>query len=243
VAWIAVWDNESLGTKILLTNDDGIDAPGLGALAEAVNGSFEKIIAAPHIERSGCSHSTTTDRHISFQQRGANRFSVDGTPADCVRVALHQFPGEVRFVLAGINSGGNLGVDVYHSGTVAAVREAALHGIPGIALSHYRSRQLTTEDWRRAAAWCAPIIHDILSHRSEPAVIWNINLPCLPPEAEAADIVECPLDLSPLPLEFLAEEAGLRYSGEYSKRARTPGSDIDVCFSGKIAVTRIPLVG
>lgn len=229
--------------KILLTNDDGIDAPGLGALARAVNGSFEKIIAAPHIERSGCSHSTTTDRPIPFQQRDANRFSVEGTPADCVRVALHQFPGQVSFVLAGINSGGNLGVDVYHSGTVAAVREAALHGIPGIALSHYRSRQLTTEDWRRAATWCAPIILDILTHRSEPGVIWNINLPCLPPGAETAEIVECPLDLSPLPLEFLADEAGLRYSGEYSKRARTPGSDIDVCFSGKIAVTRIPLVG
>jgi 5'-nucleotidase len=74
-------------------------------------------------------------------------------------------------------------------------------------------------------------------------VIWNINLPCLPPEAEAPGIVVCPLDLSPLPLQFLAEEAGLRYSGEYSKRARTPGSDVEVCFSGKIAVTRIPLVG
>jgi 5'-nucleotidase len=161
--------------KILLTNDDGIDAPGLAALARAVNGSFEKIIAAPHIERSGCSHSTTTDRPIQFQQLGADRFSVEGTPADCVRVALHQFPGEISFILAGINSGGNLGVDVYHSGTVAAVREAALHGVPGIALSHYRNRRLTTEDWRRAAAWCAPIIHDILSHRCEPGVIWNIN--------------------------------------------------------------------
>jgi 5'-nucleotidase len=228
--------------KILLTNDDGIDAPGLGALACAVNGSFEKIIAAPHIERSGCSHSTTTDRPICFQQRGEYRFSVEGTPADCVRVALHQFPGEVRYVLAGINSGGNLGVDVYHSGTVAAVREAALHGVPGIALSHYRSRLLTTEDWRRAARWCAPLILDILK-RSQPNVIWNINLPCLPPGEEAAEVVECPLDLSPLPLHFLAEEAGLRYSGEYSKRSRTPGSDIDVCFSGKISVTRIPLVG
>ncbi len=228
--------------KILLTNDDGIDAPGLGALARAVNGSFEKIIAAPHIERSGCSHATTTDRPISFQQRGENRFCVEGTPADCVRVALHQFP-EVRFVLAGINSGGNLGVDVYHSGTVAAVREGALHGIPGIALSHYRSRHLTAEDWRRAARWCAPIILKILEHHSRDNGIWNINLPCLPPNEETAEVVECPLDLSPLPLHFLAEESGLRYSGEYSKRARTPGADVDVCFSGKISVTRIPLVG
>jgi 5'-nucleotidase len=229
--------------KILLTNDDGIDAPGLQALARAVNGTFEKIVAAPHIERSGCGHSTTTDRHIQFEQRGPNRFSVDGTPADCVRVVLHQFPGEVSYVLAGINSGGNLGVDVFHSGTVAAVREAALHGVPGIALSHYRSRPLKIEDWRRAASWCAPIIRDILGNRAEPGVIWNINLPCLPPEAQTADIVECPLDLSPLPLEFQAEEAGLRYSGVYAERLRTPGSDIDVCFSGNIAVTRIALFG
>lgn len=240
---MVVWDNTNWVMKILLTNDDGIDAPGLGALARAVNGNFEKIIAAPHVERSGCSHATTNNRPILVQMRDGDRYSVEGTPADCVRVGLHQFPGEIGFVLAGINAGGNLGVDIYHSGTVAAVREASFHGIPGIAISHYITRRLTTDDWRRAAAWVAPLILDIINGPKEPNVIWNINLPCLPPDQLTADVVECSLDLSPLPLFFREEETGLHYSGEYSKRPHVPGSDIDVCFSGKIAVTRLPLVG
>ncbi len=227
--------------KILLTNDDGIDAPGLGALARAVNGRFEKIIAAPHLERSGCSHSTTTDRPIAMLEKGDHRYAVEGTPADCVRVMLHEFDGDIDFVLAGINSGGNLGVDVYHSGTVAAVREAALHGVPGIALSHYRSRQLSTEDWMRAARWVEPLILRIIDEGPNPDVLWNINLPCLPLDADEPELVECPLDLSPLPLAFEREESGLRYAGRYSERQRVDGSDVDVCFSGNIALTKIPV--
>jgi 5'-nucleotidase len=229
--------------KILLTNDDGIDAPGLCALAQSINGDFEQIIAAPHIERSGCSHATTTESPIQMHRRSATSYAVEGTPADCVRVALHEFEGEIDCVLAGINSGGNLGVDVYHSGTVAAVREAVLHGVPGISVSHYRNRKLTAADWARAARWAAPLIADILSRPSDRHTLWNINLPCLPTEVEHAEVVECALDLSPLPLQFRREATGLHYSGSYSKRARTPGADVDVCFSGKIALTKISLVG
>ncbi len=238
-----VWDNEMTVMKILLTNDDGIEAPGLSALAESINGNFEQIIAAPLSEQSGCSHSTTTDRPIRMQRHNANRYAIDGTPADCVRVALHEFKGEIDFVLAGINSGGNLGVDIYHSGTVAAVREATLHGVPGISVSQYRNRKLTAEDWQRAARWTGPLIEGILSRPSEPHTLWNINLPCLSPDEADPEVIECPLDLSPLPLQFRQEPTGLQYSGSYSKRARRPGADIDVCFSGKIAVTRISLIG
>src|SRR5688500_3031413 len=123
--------------NFLLTNDDGIDAPGLAALAAAVAGLGRTAWVAPHEPHSGCSHRVTTDCGLRVLPRDTTRWAIVGTPADCVRLGLHQFAAESTWVLAGINHGGNLGADVHHSGTVAAVREAALHGIPGIAVSHY----------------------------------------------------------------------------------------------------------
>ncbi|MHC5720319.1 MAG: 5'/3'-nucleotidase SurE, partial [Nostoc sp.] len=122
---------------IILTNDDGIDAPGIRALLKAVNGK-NAIIAAPVDPHSGCGHQVTTTRAINLQRRSQTEYAIAGTPADCVRIAITQISADVKFVLSGINAGGNLGVDVYISGTVAAVREAAMHGIPGVAISHYR---------------------------------------------------------------------------------------------------------
>ena len=121
--------------KLLLTNDDGIDASGLSTLAEGAAGFGDHndhrcASSKPH---SGCSHRVTTQTGIAVVPRGERRFAVDGTPADCVRVALHRRDPEFDWVLAGINAGGNLGADVYLSGTVSAVREAVLHGRPGDA--------------------------------------------------------------------------------------------------------------
>src|SRR5690348_6939518 len=123
--------------RILLTNDDGIDAPGLNALYQAAVLLGEAILVGPLEAHSGCSHRVTTGKPIRVERQGSNRFAVAGTPADCVRLALYDLVREVDWVLAGVNEGGNLGADVHHSGTVAAVREAVLHGRPGIALSQY----------------------------------------------------------------------------------------------------------
>ncbi len=233
---------ETFSMRVLLTNDDGIDAPGLEALARAVAGLGEALIVAPLCEQSGCSHSTTTDSALHLREIAPNRFSVDGTPADCVRVALHRFGPEIDAILSGINSGGNLGADIYHSGTVAAVREAVIHGVRGIAVSHYRTRTLTADDWRRAADWTRPLLEDLLQRPWRPGQLWNINLPSLPPGENHAEVVRCPVDPSPLPLEFERERDGrLRYSGEYRKRSRVSGHDVDVCFSGNIAVSSIRL--
>lgn len=226
--------------RFLLTNDDGFDAPGLEALASAAPGE-PSLVVAPAAEQSGKSHSVTTHAPLRLEQRGEGRFALDGSPADCVRVALHRFAGRFDCVLAGINAGGNLGVDVFHSGTVGAVREAAVHGIPGVAVSHYRNRTLSPEDWARAAEWVRPILDRILSNGIAPGAFWNINLPCLEPGAAAPDFVECPLELAPLPLGFTEDGDGLRYAGVYQQRGRTPGTDVDVCFGGRIAVTRLQL--
>jgi len=226
--------------KFLLTNDDGIDAPGLAALVQAAQSLGEPLVAVPAAALSGCSHRVTTDGPLRAEQHQAGRWTVHGTPADCVRLGLHQLAADAAWILSGINAGGNLGADVHHSGTVAAVREAVLHGRPGIALSHYHRRGQTL-DWQQAAAWVVPVLRDLLARPWTPGTFWNVNLPHLEPGAPPPDVVFCPLDPRPLPLSFRTD-AGLHYyDGDYHQRARDAGCDVEVCFGGKIAVTRLTL--
>jgi 5'-nucleotidase len=226
--------------KFLLTNDDGIDAPGLAALAEVAAGLGDVAVVAPVATHSGCSHRVTTHEPILVDLRGDRRAAVRGTPADCVRVALHRYCPDFDWVLAGINAGGNLGADVYLSGTVSAVREAVLHGRPGIAFSCYKRRELDF-DWPRAARWVRRLLPDLLARPWEPGVFWNVNLPHPPGGAADPDAVWCRLDPHPLPLSFRDDGGGLFYDGNYHGRQRTPGRDVDVCFRGQIAVTRLNL--
>jgi 5'-nucleotidase len=224
--------------NLLLTNDDGIDAPGLAALAEVAAAHGHLTWIAPHTHLSGCGHRVTTDGPIRLMRKDEARWAIDGTPADCVRVGLAKIAPDVAWVLSGLNHGGNLGADVYHSGTVAAVREAALHGRPGIALSHYRKRGVEI-DWQRAQRWMAQVLADLLARPCEPGTFWNVNLPSLTPPEPEPRIVHCPLESAPLPLSFRYDGELLHYDGNYHQRARGVGSDVDVCFAGDIAVTRL----
>jgi 5'-nucleotidase len=226
--------------RFLVTNDDGIDAPGLEALLQAAQQVGEPIVAAPAEALSGCSHRVTTNQPIRIFANRPNRWTVHGTPADCVRIALHQLATEATCVLAGINAGGNLGADVYHSGTVAAVREAVLHGRPGIAVSHYHKKGLPI-NWPRAVSWVVPLLRELVEQPWTPGTFWNINLPHLEPEAHPPEVVYCPLDPLPLPLSFRQDGEFHYYDGDYHQRPRQKGSDVDVCFGGKIAVTRMTL--
>ena len=227
--------------RLLLTNDDGIDAAGLHALLSAARGLGEPVVIAPAGPQSGVSHAVTTGAAVCVEARSADRFAVHGTPADCVRVGLHRLCPDAGFILSGINHGGNLGADVYYSGTVAAVREAVLHGWSGVALSHYRKREREF-DWPRAAGWAARVLADLLARPPEPGTFHNVNLPHLRPDEPDPEIVFCPLDPHPLPLSYRHEGGGMHYDGDYHSRARTPGTDVDVCFGGRIAVTRIKLL-
>jgi 5'-nucleotidase len=227
--------------KLLLTNDDGIDAPGLAALGEVAAQLGTPVVVAPADAQSGCGHRVTTSRPIKLGERGPARFVVDALPADCVRVGLDRLLPDAAWVLAGINHGGNLGADIYHSGTVAAVREAVLHGRPGVAVSHYCKKGMAL-DWQQAAAWLLPVLRDLLSLPCPAGTFWNVNLPHLPPGAAPPEAVVCPLDPSPLPLRFRQEGELLHYDGDYHQRRRQPGSDVDVCFGGRIAVTEVRLV-
>jgi 5'-nucleotidase len=228
--------------KFLLTNDDGIDAAGLDALRDAASGFGEPVVVAPAGPQSGVSHRVTWEEGVRIEARGENRFAIHGTPADCTRLGLLHVVPDAKWVLSGINHGSNLGADVYYSGTVAAVREALMHGWPGIAFSHYRKPGVEF-DWKRAARWIAPVLEEILAKPIEPGVFYNVNLPNLPADARDPDVVWCPLDPQPLPLNYRhEEESGLYYAGDYRLRPRTPGADVDVCFGGRIAVTTVRLL-
>lgn len=226
--------------KLLVTNDDGIDAPGLAALAE-VAGIFGQVtVVAPDRCRSSCGHQVTTDRPLRLISHGGDRFSLDGSPADCVRLAVLQIVAEADWVLSGINDGGNLGVDVLMSGTVAAVREAALLGRKAIAFSQYR-RSAEVRDWSRPARWAHRVLESILVQETPSQTFWNVNFPD-PHEPDASpELVRCELDAHPLPVMYAPTPAGdeFHFRGQYHGRPRRPGSDVDVCFSGNVAISHL----
>src|SRR5579862_104855 len=123
-------------THILLTNDDGYEAPGLRALAAEIAQFATVSIVAPSREQSGAAQSLTLRQPIVCHAVAEREWAIDGTPADCVIVALHKLlPEPPDIVISGINYGANLGENAYYSGTVGAAREAALHHIPAVAMS------------------------------------------------------------------------------------------------------------
>jgi 5'-nucleotidase len=228
--------------KFLLTNDDGIDAPGLNALASAAAAFGEPVIVAPAGPQSGVSHAVTWRDGVRIEERGPGQFAVHGTPADCSRLGLLRVVPDASWVLSGINHGSNLGADIHYSGTVAAVREAVLHGWRGVAVSHYHKPGLEF-DWEKAAEWLKPILADLLGRPAEPGLFYNVNLPHLPAGEVDTEVVWCALDPNPLPLNYRhEEESGLYYAGDYHLRDRTPGADVDVCFGGRIAITAVRLL-
>ena len=229
--------------KFLLTNDDGIDAPGLEALRTAACTVGDPVVVAPLGPQSGVSHRVTWHEGVRIEPRGDKHFAIHGTPADCTRLGLLHLVPDATWVLSGINHGANLGADVYYSGTVAAVREAVLHGWPGIAISQYRKVGVEC-DWPRAVEWLKPLLTELLAQKIEPGIFYNVNLPLFPPGAvDPPERVWCPLDPAPLPLNYQhEEESGLYYAGDYNLRTRTPGADVDVCFGGRIAVTAVRML-
>jgi 5'-nucleotidase len=225
--------------KLLLTNDDGFDAAGLAALNSAAGAIGSRLVVAPAECHSGGGHRVTTHGPIRLTRRDESLYIVDGTPADCVRVALDRIVPDVDWVLAGINHGGNLGADVYLSGTVAAVREGVIHGKPGIACSYYNRKGIDPLDWERAAGLVAPILRDLIGRPWEAGTFWNVNLPHLDRDAPDPSVVYCPVDPSPLPIGYDADGDLLRYKGNYHERRRTAGSDVDNCFRGHITASLV----
>src|SRR5262245_36084796 len=228
--------------RLLLTNDDGLDAPGIQALHRAAKGLGRCRVIAPSGPVSGCGHQTTTHGSIRIIAHDEDHLAVDGTPVDCVRLGLFTLEPDVRWVLSGINAGGNLGTDIYHSGTLAAAREAAIRGVPAIAISHYIARGRSI-DWSQAARWAERVLRELMAVAWEPGTYWNVNLPHPAPGGPDPEIVYCALDPSPLPLDYQIEGDRATYSGDYQTRLRRPACDVEVCFDGRISASLIRITG
>jgi len=224
---------------LILTNDDGIDAPGIQALRDALADQPTWVVA-PDQHLSGCSHQMNRGGPIAIHPRDDRAFAIGGTPADCTRVALGHLCPEATWVLSGINAGGNMGADLYVSGTVAAVREAALLRVPGIAISHYiRNRQPI--NWGLASQLATKVIRTLMAEPLSPGCFWNVNLPHLQTQDPEPEMIFCTPCTQPLPTEFKVENNEFHYTGQYGNRRYDPDSDVAVCFSGHIAVTKICL--
>lgn len=227
--------------RALITNDDGIEADGLAALIRLAEDYFEEIwVVAPMTQMSEIGHRVTTQETIRYEERGERRFAIGGTPADCARVALaHLMPEKPDWILSGINHGGNLGRhDFVISGTVAAVREAAFAGIRGVAFSHFMKRG-NTLDWDRAAKWAGLGFESLMNEETARGDFWTVNLPHPGPGDSEPVVQRCEQERHPLLVAYEAVgENEVQYVGDYHDRPRQAGSDVDVCFSGNIAVSK-----
>jgi len=178
---------------ILLTNDDGVQAEGLAALYRQFSPRHEVHVVAPDRERSGSSQAITVFEPLMVQRtrlgspwrpgeergRETEAWAVVGTPADCVKLAVaNLFPGRPDIVISGINRGPNLGTDVFYSGTVSAAIEAAIQGLPAIAVSLAGFSDL---DYSLAARFTEYLARRLLEHRLPSNTLLNVNVPAVPP--------------------------------------------------------------
>src|ERR1700730_1446846 len=164
-------------TRILLTNDDGIHSDGLAKLEAALAGVGDVYVVAPAAEMSGASHSLTLARPLRIRQLDQRHWTVDGTPTDCVTLALNKIlPSEELpdICVSGINHGGQLGDDATYSGTVAGALEATILGVPGLAFSLVAREHF---DFTEAAGFALTAVRKVLSEGLPEGTLLNINIP------------------------------------------------------------------
>ncbi len=165
--------------RILIANDDGVFSPGLQVLAEVASGFGEVRIVAPDVEQSSVGQAITASRPLLYRPTRIGKFDgfrVNGTPSDCVALGIHNW-SSIDAVLSGVNQGLNLGNAMWHSGTLAAAKQAALFGVRGIALSAPLLE--TVEAYDALRPWCAEVLR-VLFQPDHEALLNNVNFPNLP---------------------------------------------------------------
>ncbi|WP_128891911.1 5'/3'-nucleotidase SurE [Erythrobacter sp. HKB08] len=174
--------------RILLTNDDGINAPGFAVLEEIARTLSDDIwVCAPSEEQSGAGHSLTLNEPVRLRKHGERRYAVTGTPTDSVMLALRTVLKDAKpdLILSGVNRGANLGDDITYSGTVSAAMEGALAGIRSIALSQVLNREAEHEAFSAAREWGAKVLRPLLDLDFAERTLVNVNFP-----PKAADAVK-----------------------------------------------------
>ncbi|HYL64625.1 MAG TPA: 5'/3'-nucleotidase SurE [Candidatus Methylomirabilis sp.] len=228
-------------THILLTNDDGIHAEGLRVMAKALAGCATVSIVAPNREQSGTAQALTLRQPIICNQRGEREWAIEGTPADCVIVALHKLLTEkVDLVISGVNHGANLGENAYYSGTVGAAREAALHHIPAVAMSLCsKAPGVRFEAAARVARMAAELI---LKEGLPDQVLLNVNVP--EPWKGNVKFTRQSKKITRNQLHEGRDPRGRVYFWLYEQRIDKdvePDTDYAAVFSGAVSVTPLHL--
>jgi 5'-nucleotidase len=226
--------------KIVITNDDGFGEPGLDALQKILQTFGEVVVVAPKLPHSFAGHRVTLKEDIPVEQVDSRKFVVDGAPADCTRLALKALAPDADWVVAGINPGANLGTDIYQSGTVAAAREAAILRVRAISISQYVSRGGAIE-WEHTRERASGMISRLFRKDLRPGEYWNVNLPHPLKVSEPVDYAVCPLDRNAHDYFYVRDGDAYRYQGIMHERPRDVGGDVDVCFGGRIAVTKLSI--
>ncbi|MGH7030107.1 MAG: 5'/3'-nucleotidase SurE [Stellaceae bacterium] len=230
--------------RILLTNDDGIDAPGLEVL-EGIAASFarEVWVVAPEHDQSGVSHAVSLHHPIRLSQRGARRWGVTGTPGDCVVMALsHLMKGSPpQLLLSGVNRGANLGIETVFSGTVGGAMTGMMLGIPSIALSQAWTDRAQIR-WDTAAALGQDIVRRLMAIGWGAATCLSVNFPDLPAD-EAGPLTlarQGAGSVQGMAVEARTDPRGLTYywvSFRRGEREQGPESDIEALKAGRVVVT------
>jgi 5'-nucleotidase len=232
--------------RILVTNDDGIHAEGLSVLERIASALGDEIwICAPEYEQSGASRSLTLSEPLRAREVGPRRFAVDGTPTDCVMLAVHELmPKPPELVLSGVNRGQNIGEDVSMSGTVAGAIQGMVFGVPSVALS--QAMMIFHDDMRPpyevAEAFAPGIIERALKAGWPKDVVLNLNFPDKPvEEVTAVEVTRQGFrDVSNLHVDRRADLRGRDYFWMgFRKDPSNPdeGTDIRAIYDGRISVT------
>lgn len=230
-------------SRILISNDDGVDAPGIKVLEEIARALSDDVwVVAPESEQSAVAHSLTIRRPLRLKKLAERRYCVDGTPTDSVLLGVRQLLQDKKpdLVLSGINRGSNLGDDVTYSGTVAAAMEGTLLGIPSIALSQHIASDGPVK-WDTAKAWAPDIIRKLAASGWPANVLMNINFPDLPAD-QIKGVAMASQGKRKIGDELVEriDPRGQPYYWIGGQRAEDPGlagTDLEAVYQGKVAVT------
>ncbi len=236
--------------RILVTNDDGIDAPGLEALEEIARSLSDDVwVVAPETNHSGAGHSLSLRDPIRMRELDERRFAVQGTPTDCVIMAVRRvmFDNLPDLILSGVNMGQNLAEDVTYSGTIAAAFEGTLVGIRSIALSQSVGfREGTPPEWETSRAHGPDLVRKLLAVDWPNGVLMNINFPdCAPDDVQGVRITnQGRRDQSMLAIDERYDSWGRPYYWlGFGRKLSNPPKDVDLwaVYNGYISVTPLSM--
>ncbi|WP_411170176.1 5'/3'-nucleotidase SurE [Clostridium sp. MB05] len=231
--------------KILITNDDGIDARGIIALAKKISKKHEVIVVAPREQKSASSHSISIHSPIKIREeqidKGFKSYSLVGTPADCTQAGLSLLGENIDLVISGVNRGLNCGTDILYSGTVSAAIEGAIYSVPSIAISMEVDWSREDEDYTKAVNWVSRIVDIAEKSYLKDNVVLNINVPDVK-EEEIKGFKVCRLGKSTYKTDYiLIEENEDKIYMTKGTRNNILEDDSDLYFLSEGYVTLTPL--